>query len=190
MILDSSFYLQDVVDVARGLLGMRLVRQLDGARVSGIIVETEAYRGEQDLASHARHGRTARNAMMYAAPGLAYIYFTYGMHWCLNAVTGPQGSPSAVLVRAILPQEGLEQIAARRGGVKRALWTNGPAKLTRALDIDGQLNGCDLTRADGELWIEAAESILAGKMIASPRVGIENVPEPWKSQPWNFKLQA
>ncbi len=190
MILDSSFYLQDVVDVARSLAGMRLVRQLDGVRVSGIIVETEAYRGEGDLASHARHGRTPRNAMMYAAPGLAYIYFTYGMHWCLNAVSGPQGCAAAVLIRAILPQEGLEKIAARRSGVQQALWTNGPAKLTRALDIDGRLNGCDLTRTDGGLWIETSESILAGTMVASPRVGIEKVPEPWKSQPWNFKLQA
>lgn len=184
--LPVDFYDADPVSVARALIGMRLVRQVDGERISGIIVEAEAYNGETDLACHARSGRTARNAVMYGPPGRAYVYFTYGMHWCLNAVTGPAGYPAAVLIRAILPREGIEQIAARRAGVKPALWTNGPAKLTRALAIDGSLNGCDLTNINGGLWIEAGEPIPAGRIHCTPRVGIENTPEPWRSLPWRF----
>lgn len=184
--LPADFYDADPVSVARALIGMRLVRQVDGERISGIIVEAEAYNGETDLACHARSGRTARNAAMYGPPGRAYVYFTYGMHWCLNAVTGPTGYPAAVLIRAILPREGIEQIAARRAGVKPALWTNGPAKLTSALAIDGSLNGCDLTDINGGLWIEAGEPISAGRIRCTPRVGIENTPEPWRSLPWRF----
>lgn len=188
MILEPSLFTQDVVDAARGLLGMRLVRQVDGYRLSGIIVETEAYRGEEDLACHAHHGRTPRNAVMYGPPGRAYVYFTYGMHWCLNAVTGPEGSPAAVLIRAITPLEGLERIAARRAGVKPAHWTDGPAKLTRALGIDGALNGCDLSDPASGLWIEPGQPPAAGDIRCAPRVGLHTVPEPWKSMPWNFSI--
>jgi DNA-3-methyladenine glycosylase len=112
--LPDSFYQQDVTLVARQLLGKRLVRLMDGTRISGIIVEAEAYRGEEDLACHARSGMTQRNAVMYGREGRAYVYFTYGMHWMLNAVCGPEGFPSAVLIRAIKPMEGLETIASRR----------------------------------------------------------------------------
>lgn len=167
---------------------MRLVRQLDGTRLSGTIVETEAYRGEEDLACHARCGRTARNAVMYGPPGRAYVYFTYGMHWCLNAVTGPEGYPAAVLIRALVPLEGQEVIAARRAGVKPAQWTDGPAKLTRALAIDGSLNGCDLSDPASGLWIEPGQPPAAGDILCAPRVGLHNVPEPWKSMPWNFRI--
>ncbi len=119
---------------------MRLVRLLEGVRLSGIIIETEAYIGEDDLGCHAKAGRTRRNAVMYGPPGYAYVYFTYGMHWMLNAVTEPDGFPAAVLIRAIQPVEGLEVISARRQGRD----TLGPAKLTQALGIDGLLNGADL----------------------------------------------
>ncbi len=101
--LPHSFYENDVVQVARELLGMRLVRCLNGKRIAGIISETEAYRGEADLASHARAGRTARTMVMYGPPGRAYIYFIYGVHWCLNFVAMPVGFPAAVLIRAIIP---------------------------------------------------------------------------------------
>ena len=136
-ILQPSFFDRDVVSAARDLLGTRLVRLLDGVRLSGVIVEAEAYRGEDDLACHARAGRTPRTQVMYGPPGRAYVYFTYGMHWMLNCVAGPENFPAAVLVRAVLPQEGLEVIAARRAGRPRAIWCDGPGKLTLALGIDG-----------------------------------------------------
>src|SRR5512146_1918496 len=135
-ILPPSFFEPDVVLVARQLLGMRLVRLQNGERIGGIISEAEAYRGEEDLACHAKAGFTPRTAVMYGPPGRAYVYFTYGMHWMLNCVCGPAGFPSAALVRAIVPLEGLEIIAARRDGRPEAEWCNGPAKLTRALSID------------------------------------------------------
>jgi len=168
---------------------MRLVRLLEGQRVSGLIVEAEAYDGEADLACHARAGRTPRTEVMYGPPGRAYIYFTYGMHWCLNCVTGPEGYPAAVLVRAIRPEKGLELIAARRAGRPQSEWSNGPGKLTQALGIDGGLNGADLTTVQGGLWIEAGQPVADENVLAGPRVGIQNVPEPWRSQPWSFKVK-
>ncbi|MGD0004116.1 MAG: DNA-3-methyladenine glycosylase [Anaerolineaceae bacterium] len=189
-ILPPSFYDCPVVQVARRLLGMRLVRLLDGQRVSGLIVEVEAYDGEADLACHARAGRTPRTEIMYGPPGWAYIYFTYGMHWCLNCVTGPEGYPSAVLIRAIRPEEGLEFIAVRRSGRSQGDWCNGPGKLTQALEIDGGLNGVDLTAVVGGLWIETGQPVAEENVLVSPRVGIKSVPEPWRSQPWRFKVKG
>jgi DNA-3-methyladenine glycosylase len=186
--LPVTFYDRPVLEVARSLLGMRLVRRLDGQRLSGLIVEVEAYDGEADLACHARRGRTPRTAVMYGPPGRAYVYFTYGMHWLLNCVTGLEDYPAAVLLRAILPQEGLAQIAARREGHPPADWCNGPAKICQALAIDGQLNGAGLTDPQGELWIEQSQ-VIAGELIhTSPRIGIHNVPDPWRSLPWRFYL--
>jgi len=178
-----------VIQVARDLLGRRLVRWLDGRRVSGFIVEAEAYDGETDLACHARAGRTPRTEVMYGPPGRAYVYFTYGMHWCLNCVCGPLGYPAAVLLRAIRPVEGLEIIAARRPGRLEAEWCNGPGKLTQALGIDGSLNSADLSAAAGGLWIEAGQPVEEDRVTVGPRVGIQNVPEPWRSQPWRFRLE-
>lgn len=187
-ILPASFYDREVVDVARDLLGMRLVRLLDGKRISGIICETEAYRGEEDLACHARVGRTKRTEVMYGPPGRAYIYFTYGMHWCLNCVCGEEGFPAAVLLRAIEPIEGLEIIADRRKGVERKLWCNGPAKITKSLGLTGEQNGVYLTSKDGGLWIEMGEQISKDRIKPGPRVGMGSTPEPWFSMPWNLKL--
>jgi DNA-3-methyladenine glycosylase len=167
---------------------MRLVRLLDGQRISGLIVEAEAYDGEADLACHARAGRTPRTEVMYGPPGRAYVYFTYGMHWCLNCVIGPAGYPAAVLLRAILPLEGLELIAARRAGRPQPEWCNGPGKLTQALGIDGALNGVDLTAAQGGLWIEAGQPVAEGSVLIGLRVGIQNVPEPWRNKPWRFRV--
>ena len=101
------------------LLGARLVRLEAGERLAGLIVETEAYRGEEDLGCHCRHGRTQRTWVMYGPPGFSYVYFTYGMHWMLNFVVEGEGFPAAVLIRAVFPTEGLEKITARRGGVPR-----------------------------------------------------------------------
>ncbi len=187
-ILSPEFFERDVVLVARQLLGMRLVRLLDGQRLGGAISEAEAYRGEEDLACHAKAGFTPRTSVMYGPPGRAYVYFTYGMHWMLNCVCGPAGFPSAVLVRAIIPLEGLECIAARRDGRPKAEWCNGPAKLTRALGIDGSFNGVDLCHMDDRLWIEAGETVPDERVIIGPRVGIDGVPEPWFSMPWRFRV--
>ena len=176
-----------MVQVARDLLGMRLVRLLGGRRISGLIVETEAYDGEADLACHARAGLTRRTEVMYGPPGRAYVYFTYGMHWCLNCVSGPEGYPAAVLLRAIRPEEGLDLIAARRAGRPQPEWCNGPGKLTQALGIDGALNGVDLTSTPGGLWIEAGQPAAEESVLVGPRVGIQNVPEPWRSKAWRFR---
>ena len=189
-ILPAAFYDRPVLDVARDLLGRRLVRCINGQRVGGLIVECEAYRGEEDLACHARAGRTPRTVVMYGPPGQAYVYFTYGMHWMLNCVTGPQGFPAAVLIRAIQPREGLQQIAARRAGRPPRDWCNGPAKLCQALDIDGQHNGLPLWQDSGGLWLESGQPVPDGQVRSTPRIGIPRVPEPWRSMPWRFVLDG
>lgn len=188
-ILPVDFYARDVLAVAPALLGARLVRRLDGVEIAGIISEVEAYRGEEDLACHARAGLTPRTAVLYGPPGHAYVYFTYGMHWMLNAVCMPVGFPSALLIRAVQPVIGLEAIAARRAGVPAAHWTDGPGKLCRALGIDRAQNGCDLTNPAGGLWIEAGQAVPGASIQAGPRVGIDSVPEPWKSIPWRFRIR-
>lgn len=182
MILPRSFYDRPTLVVARELLGMRLVRILEGQRLSGIIVETEAYIGREDQGSHAHRGKTARNAPMFGPPGYAYVYFTYGMHWCLNVVTEAEGFPAAVLLRAILPEEGIEIIRARRNGGD----TFGPAKLTQALGIARSENGIDLCTAAHGLWIEYGTPIPDECVTTTPRIGLNRVPEPWKSIPWRF----
>lgn len=183
MILPAEFYDRPTLLVARELLGARLVRLLDGVRLAGVITETEAYVGEEDLGCHAKAGRTKRTAVMYGPPGRAYVYFTYGMHWMLNAVTEREGFPAAVLLRAIEPLEGTAVITARRDGRD----TRGPAKLTRALGVDGTLNGADLCNPASGLWIEAGEAVPEDRVVTGPRVGLEGVPEPWKSIPWRFR---
>jgi DNA-3-methyladenine glycosylase len=180
--LPRSFYARPTLVVARELLGARLVRSLDGYLLAGIITEAEAYIGEDDLGCHARSGRTRRNAVMYGPPGHAYIYFTYGMHWMLNAVTEKKDYPAAVLIRAIEPVAGEETINDRRKGGD----TNGPAKLTQAFGIDGSLNGIDLCDQKGGLWIEEGITLDSGDIIPTPRVGLTTVPEPWRSIPWRY----
>ena len=180
--LPASFYSRPTLTVARELLGAHLVRMLNGQRLEGEIVEAEAYIGESDLGCHAKAGKTARTAVMYGRAGIAYVYFTYGMHWMLNAVTEAEGFPAAVLIRAIRPTEGVDLISQRRQGRD----TKGPAKLTQALGIDGAQNGIDLTRQDDLLWIEAGAPIQDESVTIGPRVGLYSVPEPWKSKPWRF----
>jgi DNA-3-methyladenine glycosylase len=183
--LGTEFYARPTLTVGRELLGMRLVRVLDGARLSATITETEAYIGEADLACHARAGRTPRTEVMYGRAGIAYVYFTYGMHWLLNAVTDAEGFPAAVLIRAIEPRDGADLIRMRRKG----RGTDGPAKLTQALGIDGSLNGADLTTAAARLWIEAGDPVPDSRVTIGPRVGLYTVPEPWKSTPWRFRVK-
>jgi len=185
--LIREFYDRPAVEVARELLGCHLVRNLQGQRLVSVICETEAYQGEEDLGCHAHVGKTPRNAVMYGSPGHAYIYFTYGMHWLLNAVTGPENEAAAVLIRAIYPLEGLDQMALNRPNLAyQKDWLNGPAKICQALGLDGSLNGIDLCEPSGELIIEQGESIPEMDVKTSARVGLFTVPEPWKSIPWRF----
>ena len=184
-----DFYSRDTLLVARELLGKRLVRIEGNRRLAGIIVEAEAYRGEEDLGCHARAGRTPRTQVMYGLPGCAYVYFTYGKHWMLNFVTEEQGFPAAVLIRAIIPTEGIQVIAARRDGQPQPRWTDGPAKLCQALGIDGKQNGLDLCSPEAEIFVEQGLQIDDLSVTNGPRVGLNTVPEPWKSVPWRFMVK-
>ena len=188
--LPRDFFAQPTLQVARALLGTRLVRLGNGRRIAGLIVEAEAYRGEQDLGCHARAGLTPRTRLMFGDPGHAYVYFTYGKHWMLNFVTEAQGFPAAVLVRALLPVEGLDLIAARRDGQPAERWTDGPAKICQALAIDGRLNGLDLCAPQAVLFVEPGEAIPDERVTIGPRVGLKTVPEPWKSIPWRFRVSG
>jgi DNA-3-methyladenine glycosylase len=187
--LSRDFFARPTLAVARAVLGARLVRVQTGQRITGLITEAEAYIGETDLGCHARAGRTPRTAVMYGPPGHAYIYFTYGMHWMLNFATETEGFPAAVLIRAIQPVDGLEIIAARRTGRPQAEWTNGPAKLCQALEIDGRLNGVDLCAPQAELFVEEGDPISDECVTIGPRVGLNNVLEPWRSMPWRFRVK-
>ncbi|MFZ3070655.1 MAG: DNA-3-methyladenine glycosylase, partial [Anaerolineaceae bacterium] len=183
-ILPREFYEYPATFVAPRLLGCRLVRVLDGQRMAGVITEAEAYQGQEDQACHARVGLTPRTAPMFGAAGHAYIYFTYGMHWLLNAVTDGMGTPAAVLIRAIRATEGIERMAELRPKLAyQKDWLNGPAKLAQALGLDGTLNGADLCSQESGLFIEAGVTIPPGLMQVSTRVGIQSVPEPWRSMP-------
>ncbi|HEX9617906.1 MAG TPA: DNA-3-methyladenine glycosylase [Anaerolineales bacterium] len=184
--LPQSFYARPTLQVARDLLGMQLVRLEGEVQIAGTIVETEAYIGEEDLGCHARAGRTPRTQVMYGPPGRAYVYFTYGIHWMLNFVTEAEGFPAAVLIRAIQPTKGLSIIAARRNGQPPAKWTDGPAKICQSLAIDGRFNGLDLSAPGTPLFVEAGDPIPEERVTIGPRVGLNTVPEPWRSIAWRF----
>lgn len=194
--LDRPFFARSASDVAVALLGKPLVRLWHGRRLSGRIVETEAYcAGEQpDLACHgdrANNGRpTPRTAVMFGPPGFAYVYFTYGMHWMFNVVTGREGQANAVLIRALEPLEGEEWLAQNRNGRAQAQWTNGPARLTQALAIDNSLNGANLCDPQGVIWIEDAPPVVPDQIMTGPRIGLGKTPEPWLSMPWRYWLQG
>jgi DNA-3-methyladenine glycosylase len=184
--LEREFFNRNTLQVARELLGTRLVRMENGDRTAGIIVETEAYRGEQDLGCHAHVGYTPRTRVLYGPPGHAYVYFTYGNYWMLNFVTEREGFPAAILIRGIIPTEGLERIARRRAGRPQKQWTDGPGKICIALSINKIQNEADLCDPQAELFVEFGEGIPDSDVTIGPRVGLNNVPEPWKSIPWRF----
>lgn len=186
MKLDPAFFDRPPLPVARELLGCRLVRVLAGQRLAGIITETEAYDGEEDLACHARAGLTPRTRVMFGPPGHLYVYFTYGIHWLLNFVTGPGSHPSAVLLRGLVVTEGQAQVGRLRSQRPPSQWTDGPAKITQAFAIDGRLNGQWMYAPDSPVWVEAGQPVPDEQVSAGPRVGINTVPEPWKSKPWRF----
>ena len=184
--LKESFFCRDTVVVARDLLGKKLVRQIGRQHISGIILETEAYRGEEDLACHARAGRTPRTEVMYGPAGRAYIYFIYGMHWLLNFVTEEEGFPGAVLIRSVQAFEGLDQISENRKDQPPRLWTNGPAKVCQALAIDGEFNGTNVCDQDSLIYLESGFDVDPDLIISGSRVGLNAVPEPWMSIDWRF----
>jgi DNA-3-methyladenine glycosylase len=173
--LSREFFARDTLSVARDLLGMRLVRMLDGQHLSGIIVECEAYIGQGDTACHASRGRTSRTEVMFGPPGFAYVYFTYGMHWLLNVVTEEKGFPAAVLLRAIQPLEGIETMRTLRQVKGRPRsdreLTSGPARLTQALAIDKSFNGADLANGD-LLWLEPGDSVSDDDVERGQRIGV------------------
>jgi DNA-3-methyladenine glycosylase len=169
--LPQSFYDRSTELVARGLLGAILECHAPNGVAAGRIVETEAYLGEHDLACHAAAGRTARTAPLYGAPGIAYVYFIYGMYWCFNAVTRAEHEPSAVLVRALEPVQGLELMRSRRRTARRDIeLTNGPGKLCLALGIDGRMNWTPLQGPP--LVIRRGEAVPDRDVVVTPRIGI------------------
>lgn len=170
-ILPPSFYERNTEIVARELLGAVLECVTGNGIASGIIVEAEAYLGEHDLACHAAVGRTARTEPLYGPPGIAYVYFIYGMYWCFNTVTRSRGSPSAVLVRALEPLDGIASMHKRRPRVTHtADLTNGPGKLCDALGITGSLNGKSLHRKP--IVIREGERVSDGEVEVTTRIGI------------------
>lgn len=187
--LERGFFQRPAPSLAPALLGKKLVRLQDGARLSGIILETEAYQGGDDLACHAHVGKTARTQVMFGPAGHAYVYFTYGMHWLLNIVSDEPETPSAVLIRAIFPLEGLEQMAANRPNLANTpAWLNGPAKLTRAMAIDGLFNRCDLCQPESTIFLEDGIAFPDTLIRTSPRIGLGKTPEPWLSIPWRWRV--
>ena len=172
--LPHEFYLQDTVTVARALLGCVLWRRIGRELLAARLVEVEAYLGANDMASHARRGlRSARNESMYLGGGHAYVYFTYGMHWCMNVVTQEADIAEAVLLRGAEPVRGIASMRRRRPKAKRDRdLTNGPGKLCAALSIDENLDG---VRLDGSLlWLAERDVELREEDIAvSPRVGVD-----------------
>ncbi len=171
--------------MARAVLGRLLVHDGPGGRVSGRIVEAEAYRGAGDPASHAWRGPTPRNAAMFGPPGHAYVYFTYGMHHCLNLVTEREGRASAVLVRALEPVDGAGLMRRRRGVREAARLARGPGNVARALGLTRAHDGLDLTR--GPLWLSDLPPRRSGHRVGrSGRVGIRRAGE----CPWRFHLDG
>ena len=166
VLLSKSFYLKDTVEVAQKLLGCVLFRELEGKIYKSIIVETEAYT-QEDAACHAYKGITPRSEVMYREGGVAYVYFIYGMHYCVNVVTEKQGRGCAVLIRAVEP-------------LNYEAKTNGPARLCKALNITKQLNGVVLTAKASSLWIEKGQSS-DFNVVTTGRIGIkQNADYPWR----------
>lgn len=193
--LARQFYARSANTVARDLLGKLLVSTVDGERVSGLIVESEAYcdTEKQDMACHgdrANQGRpTARTQVMFGPAGHAYVYLAYGLHWMFNVVTGQEGKANAVLVRALHPLDGQEVMSARRGGRPRGQLTNGPGKLAQALGINKNHDGLDLCADSTPVWIEGGPPISDDRISRGPRIGLGDVPEPWFSIPWRYWLR-
>jgi len=185
--LTRRFFRRDPVTLAKALLGQILVRRIDhGQELAGKIVEVEAYLGIEDRAAHSFGGRrTTRNASMWGDAGHAYVYFTYGMHWCVNVVADREEVPTACLIRALEPLRGIEEMRRRRSRERDVELCSGPAKLTQALAIDRKLDGADLAES-GELFIVRGPRFRSG-IGRSPRIGVAYAKE-WAGKPLRFFL--
>jgi len=178
MILPQKFLNQDTLLIARQLLGKFLVRKIGRQIIVGQIIETEAYCGRHDLASHASRGRTPRTELMFGQPGHWYVYLIYGMYFCLNIVTEKKDYPAAVLIRAVKPVS----------GIKSEVKTDGPGKLCRAMRIDKALNGTLAFGPNARLWIEdRGVKIRPNQIKKSPRVGVDYAGK-YKDKLWRFTL--
>ncbi|MGE5575096.1 MAG: DNA-3-methyladenine glycosylase [Ignavibacteria bacterium] len=189
MILQRSFYQRETIIVARDLLGKILVHESKDGKTAGRIVETEAYCGPEDRAAHSFDGRmTARNEVMYGQKGVAYVYFIYGLYYCINVTSGKvEGKPEAVLLRALEPVVGEEIMAKRRGQqVKVANLSNGPSKLCMAMGISRTQNKADLSAPP--LFIEDAPLVPQENIVEATRVGIDYSGD-WKTVPWRFYIR-
>jgi DNA-3-methyladenine glycosylase len=183
--LDRSFYARPALDVASDLLGKVLVRRLNGQRLSGMIVETEAYVGPHDSACHASKGKTTRTSIMFGPPGFAYVYMIYGFYFCLNVVTEQEGYPAAALIRAMEPLENVNTMRElRHNPASETNIASGPGKLCMAMSINKELNGVDLT---GKILSIEDRRIDPGPIQTSPRVGVDYAGE-YKDKPWRFFL--
>jgi DNA-3-methyladenine glycosylase len=193
--VDRDFFARPARIVAKSLLGKDLVRNSDAGLIKGKIVETEAYcdTDQLDLACHgdrSNGGRpTERTIVMFGPPGFAYVYFTYGMHWMFNIVTGAEGQANAVLLRALEPLEGQSIMTRYRNNMPLEQLSNGPAKLAQALAIDKSLNGTNLCLDNSVIWIEDNHPAKKMTTCNGPRVGLGNTPEPWLSIPWRFWIR-
>ena len=187
MILPRAFYARPTLDVAADLIGKVLVHETARGTAAGVIVETEAYIGESDPACHAAPGPTLRNAPLYGAPGFAYVYLNYGIHYLMNAVTEADGYPGAVLLRALQPLEGVELMEKRRApdgrGIDEHDLCRGPGNLTKALGISIKDNRLDLTTS--KLTIED-RGISVGRIATGPRIGIRVAVE----RPWRYWVEG
>src|SRR6187402_2339697 len=189
--LPREFFARPTVEVARDLLGTLLCRQTVDGLTIGRIVETEAYGGPEDLASHARAGRTRRTTPMYGEVGHAYVYLVYGMHECLNVVAHAQPAlAGAVLLRALEPVRGVELMRTRRGRLRDpdARLASGPARLCQAMAVDRALDAQDLVAGEA-LWLAAADRVPAAEVSAGPRIGVDYARE-WSRLPWRFWLRG
>jgi DNA-3-methyladenine glycosylase len=190
MILKRSFYEQDIIEVSKGLLGKILVHESDEGTTAGRIVETEAYRGPEDQAAHSFGGRrTTRNEVMFEQKGHAYVYFIYGMYFCINVTAGDvAGKPEAVLIRAIQPVSGMEIMTKRRSAkvANPANLASGPGKLCIAMGITKELNKADITFRP--LYIENAPTIPQEEIVETTRIGIDYAGD-WKNRCWRFYIK-
>lgn len=187
--LARTFFARPTVELARALLGVRLVRRAADGLSIGRIVETEAYGGPEDGASHARAGRTMRTGPMFGPVGHAYVYLVYGMHYCLNVVGYADAEAGAVLIRAVEPLEGIGAMRARRARPSEAVarLCAGPARLCQAFAVDRQFDGHDLTAGE-ELWLAAAPAAAQEAVSSGTRVGVDYAGDGWADRPWRFWL--
>lgn len=183
-IIERKFYSRNTIDVAKDLLGKILVRIIDGKVISGAIVESEAYRSTDDPASHSYRGKTERNSVMFGEVGHAYVYFTYGNHYCLNIVAKEDTTPAgAVLIRAIEPIEGVSFMRRYRKTSDPYNLTSGPGKLTQALKVTKRQNGVDVTKKE-ELYVVNGKHIDESEIVATSRIGIRVALD----KPWRFHI--